>query len=361
MIEENKKIRVLIVDDSFFMRKLLIEILSSSNEIEVIGSAKNGLEAISEAKRLKPDVITMDYQMPNMNGAQATEEILKDSESFPAVIMLSAFTKEEAEETFESLRAGAVDFIVKPSGELSLDINKLKDKIIARIKMAAMAHVKKRKVLDEIVQKSFIKGKKRDDDIEESSVKIVVIGASTGGPPVIEDIIITFSQNFSAPILIVQHMPEHFTKSFAERLNKVSKIPVKEAEEGDLVRAGQIFIAPGGFHMKVQKRDDNKLEKFIHLTKEPAIHGLRPSIDVLMNSVAHNYVNQIIGVILTGMGSDGMEGMRAIKTVYGHTIVQAPETAVIDSMPRAVIDSGLADYILPPEEIMKKIVELSRL
>jgi two-component system chemotaxis response regulator CheB len=352
MIDGNKKIKVLIVDDSFFMRKLLRELLSLDDEIQVVGDAKDGAEAIGETVRLKPDVITMDYQMPKMDGARATEKILSGSEPLPAIIMLSAFAKEEAEETFKSLRAGAVDFILKPSGELSLDIDKVKQEIITKIKIAAKAHVRKHEVPRKRVQKK--------ENKEEVAIKVVVIGASTGGPPIVEDIVANFPSDLPVAVLVVQHMPEHFTKSFAERLNKMSRIPVKEAEEGDIIKIGHVFVAPGNFHMKVERRDNDKVsEKVVHLTKEPPEHGLRPAIDVLMRSAVHSYANQIVGVILTGMGEDGLAGMRAIKMAHGHTIVQEPETAVVDSMPKSVIAEGLADEILPPEEIAKKVVELS--
>ncbi|MDA2921773.1 chemotaxis response regulator protein-glutamate methylesterase [Patescibacteria group bacterium AH-259-L07] len=353
MGKNNNTIKVLIVDDSFFMRKLLRELLNSDAEIEVVGEAKDGVMAIEEAARLKPDVITMDYNMPKMDGAEATEKILSGSEPLPVVIMLSAYVREEAEEAFKSLRAGAVDFVLKPSGELSLDIDKVKQEIITKIKVAARAHVRKHKVLK-------IKARKKKPR-KETAAKAVIIGASTGGPPVVEDIIAGMPSNFSAAVLVVQHMPEHFTKTFAERLNKVSKIPVKEAEEGDIIKAGRVFIAPGGYHMKIEKMDTGKVfENVVHLTKELPKHGLRPAIDVLMFSAAHSYVNQTIGVVLTGMGDDGREGMRAIKTVHGHTIVQDPETAVVDFMPKAVIEEGLADEILPPSEIAEKIIELSK-
>ena len=352
MNEEKNKIRVLIVDDSFFMRKLLREILDSDSEIEVIGEAKNGAEAIGEASRLKPDVITMDYKMPKLNGAQATEKILEGPEPLPVIIMLSAYARKEAKETLKILRAGAVDFILKPSGELSLDIDKIKEEIIRKIKIASRAKIQRHKPL-RIKEKKSIKERK-------SAIKVVIIGASTGGPPVLENIISKLPSSLAAAVLVIQHMPAHFTKIFAERLSEISEIPVKEAEENDIIKIGQVIVARGGFQMKIKEENDGKIsKKMIYLTKEPGKYGLCPSIDVSMLSASRVYFNQIVGVILTGMGEDGLEGIKAIKAVHGYVIVQEPVTAVIDSMPKAIIKNGLADEILPPDKIAQRIVELS--
>ena len=350
-------IKVLVVDDSFFMRRLLREIINEDAQIEVIGEARDGVDAVEMAARLKPDVITMDYNMPKMNGPQAIYKILDGDGPLPAIIMVSAFTQEGAEETLKSLRAGAVDFIPKPSGELSLDIDKVADVIISKIKEASRAKIQKRNVPLEIVTK-----KESSIDEHNAAVKAVVIGASTGGPPVLEEIVRQLPVDLSFSILVVQHMPRYFTQTFAKRLNKISRIHVKEAVEGEVIRNGVVYIAPGDTHMELKRLENPQgpgVERTVHLNDEPLEEGLRPSINALMGSVAHAYASQAVGVILTGMGDDGKEGMRAIKAVLGRTIVQDPDTAVIESMPKAVINEGLADEILTPDKITKEIIKLN--
>ncbi len=349
------KIKVLIVDDSFFMRKLILELLSSDPSIIIVGEAKDGNEAIEMTDQYKPHVVTMDYNMPGMNGAETTAKILQDLDHQPSIIMLSVCTKEGADETLRSLRAGAVDFIAKPSGELSMDIDKVKDELLAKIKVAAEAHIQKSSEFDKKILSLAKKSK--------HASKVVVIGASTGGPPVLEDILTGLPADLKIAILVVQHMPEKFTKNFAERLDNIIAFNTKEAEEGDMIKTGTCLVAPGGKHMLVEIREEDdelESERIIHLTKEPPILGLRPSIDVLMKTVAHCFGNKTIGIILTGMGIDGTDGMRAIKKAGGYTITQTPETTVVDSMPKSIIKQGLAEEILNPVDITKKIIELSK-
>lgn len=344
-----EKIKVLIVDDSFFMRKLLRKLLDSDPDIEVVGEAKDGKMAIEEILKLKPDVVTMDYNMPKMTGAEATREILKRAERPPAILMLSAYTKEGAEETFESLRAGAVDFITKPSGELSLDIDEIKSEILEKVKIAAKARVKKFKRLKSKVVREIKK-------IKKGKAKAIVIGASTGGPPVVEDILSELPANLQATVFIVQHMPKYFTESFAQRLDRFSKLRVKEAKSGDIVENGVGFVAPGNFHMRLRQSDSKII---VQLTTEPPRYGLRPAIDITMISAGEIYGSNLIGIVLTGMGKDGTEGSAIIKKNGGYIIAQDPKTAAVASMPEAVIKEKLADEILPPEKIAKRIIELT--
>ena len=362
-MNKNNKIRVLVVDDSFFMRRLLRELINSHPEMEVVGEAKDGVEAIGQAINLKPDVITMDFNMPRLTGAEATGKILQEVEPLPVVLMVSAYTKEGAEETLESLRAGAVDFIQKPSGELSLDIDRIKDEIFEKIKMAAKARVRvSRKVEsrgagEAASAKGYGEPREKKKKIKVSLAKVIVIGASTGGPPIVEDIMAALPSDLPAAVIIVQHMPKYFTASFAERLDRISSLKIKEAEEKDEIKAGHGYVAPGDFHLEIKAKDNNS-GKIIHLSKGEPFHGLRPAIDVTMKSVAEHYKNNIIGIILTGMGEDGSQGMRTIKSAGGHTIVQEPETCVVDSMPSEVINNKMADEILKPEKIAKRIIEL---
>lgn len=354
-MHENKsgeKIKVLIVDDSFFMRKLLRELLEADPELEIVGEARDGTEAVGEVVRLSPDVVTMDYNMPRMNGAETIKHIFNATDRRPAVIMLSATTTQGAEETFACLRAGAIDYIVKPSGELSLDIETIGDEIIAKIKVASRAHIRKFEPIP------AFQGKKRKRN--ESSQMIVAIGASTGGPPVLEDIVSRLPGELNAAVLITQHMPPNFTRSFAERLDRVSELIIHEAVEGEEVKNGMGYVAPGGYHMVLRPmRDGDTVKNLIHLTLDPPVNNFRPSVDVMLRSVAENgCTNKCIGVILTGMGEDGREGMRALKAVGGHIFAQDPKTAAVGSMPNAVIGAGLADKVLPPEEISKMILRL---
>ncbi len=346
-----KKIRVLVADDSFFMRKVLRELLGYEFDIEVVGEAKDGAEAVKEAIRLKPNVITMDYNMPIADGAVATEEIMRAVDPPPAVIMLSAYAQKDAEATLKVLRAGAVDFILKPSGEVSVDLEKIKDELIAKIRAAAEATVKKYPELQSRLQV-------KKEIPAEIATKIVVIGASTGGPPLLENLIAELPTDLKAAVVVVQHMPAGFTRIFADRLNRNSKILVKEAEEGDLLRNGMVFVAPGDLNMTLSKAYEDPNKKIVHLSTEPADVTLRPSIDIFMMSAAHQYPRNMVSVLLTGMGDDGVEGLRGTKTIHGSTIAQDPSTAAIPSMPRAAIKEKLADEILKPDQIVNRLVQL---
>lgn len=349
------KIKILIADDSFFMRKLLARLLTNESDIEVVGEAKDGKEIVELAKHLRPDVITMDYNMPELNGAMATREILSDSNFHPAIIMLSAFTKEGAQETLECLHAGAVDFLQKPSGELSLDIDKVGDELLQKIRVAAHAHVRIRmeskKVYKPIpvLKKPLLNGRKK----EGVPKWLILIGASTGGPPVVEEILAHMHPNMDAAILIVQHMPPHFTKSFAQRLDKFTPFTVNEAKEGDKIVEGTVLVAPGDFHMKIQHAHNEQYS--VHLTQDPVVSGIRPSIDVLFFSAVKRWEGKIIAVELTGMGQDGLDGMHALKAAGAYVVVQDLHTAVVESMPGEVIRAGLADEILSPQAIAQYI------
>lgn len=349
-----EKIKVLIVDDSIFMRKLIKELLQSDSDIEVIGEANNGLEAVRSNESLHPDVITMDINMPEMDGAMATKTILKGTGHKPAVIIVSAFTEEGVKETLEGLRLGAIDFVSKPSGEISFNIDEIKDELISKIKIAFGA--KKTRHYDH----SFEKPVKITRIIAHPNA--VVIGASTGGPSLVEKIITSLPSSLQTTVFIVQHMPEKFSRNYVLLLNKNSAISVKEAEEGEVINSRVCYVASGGKHLQIENFQEEKKDilKIAHLTKEPKVSGYRPSIDVLMKSVAEKYKENTLGIILTGMGSDGMNGMRAIKDVGGYTITQSPETAVIDSMPMSVISKVGPDEILPPEKIISRLIELCK-
>lgn len=329
--------RVLVVDDSAFMRKVIADIINSDPLLEVVGTAVDGIDALGKISKLKPDVITLDVNMPRMDGLTTLKHIMERN-PLP-VIMLSNATQEGAEITFKALEMGAIDYIPKPSGELSLDIHKVKNELITKIKTAATAKitVHKRK-FHPIVRRP-----------QKFGTKVIAIGASTGGPPAIEEILSQLPENVP-PILIVQHMPPGFTKLFARRLNSFTKFAVKEAEEGDTIVPGQAFIAPGGYHMTVTK--DGK----IHLDEGPPIHGVKPAVDPMMETVADIYKSETIGVILTGMGRDGAIGMKKIKQYGGVTIAQDEGTSTVFGMPKAAIDEGCVDKILPLFQIPIELI-----
>ncbi len=348
---DSQKIKVLLVDDSFFMRGMLREILAQDTEIEVVGEAKDGEEAVELAERLKPDVVTMDFNMPKLNGAEATRRLLQKNGPVPAVLMISAYTKEGADETLQSLRAGAVDFVTKPSGELSLDIEIIADEIVRKIKIASQARVQTFK---------DIKARKKNKSTHFRAPKtVVVIGASTGGPPLVENILHELPGNLEAAVIVVQHMPKFFTESFARRINEISFLPAHEAVAGEELRAGMVYVAPGNFHISFTSfsKDGQKSALFFSLTPEKPHTGLS-SIDAAMMAIAQHFSGNVIAILLTGMGSDGLNGVATLKKTGAYVIAQDPETAAVESMPNAIIDAKLADVILPPAKIAKKIVEM---
>lgn len=350
----SNSIKVLIADDSFFMRKLLRTLLEGAGGIEVVGEAKDGQEVIGLAKHLAPDVITMDYNMPLVTGAVATEVIVSEVSPAPAIIMLSSYTKEGADETLVSLRAGAVDFVSKPSGEISLDIEKISDELIKKIRIAATARVLKGK--KEVLRKArVVPGAKRRDKLVPSW--LVVIGASTGGPPVLEEILTHIPADIQAAFLIVQHMPEVFTERFARRLDDVSDLEIHEAVNGDIVKEGSVLLAPGDFHMTLEKKNKGYI---VNLNKDEAVQGLRPSIDVLFSSVSKVWDGKLIVIELTGMGNDGSHSVQQLKKNGATVLVQSLETTVVESMPESFIELGVVDEILSPVKIAERIVSLTK-
>lgn len=341
------KIRVLVVDDSFLMRQIVSDIISSDPELEVIGKAKDGKEALEKVYELKPDVMTLDVNLPLLDGLGVLEEVMKKQPT--RVIMISAYTRVGATSTLRALELGAVDFIAKPSGEISLDLNKLRDEIINKIKLAAKVELEKfaGPVLPPL--------EAPPEDLKPSAMKkLVVIAASTGGPKAILDVMRDIPATLAAGFLIIQHMPIGFTLSFAERISWQSKIKAKEAEEGDVILPSKAYVAPAGYHMVVESVGD--LYK-IKLNKDQLVNFVRPAADVTMASVAEVCTKSLIAVVLTGMGKDSLEGVRKIKEKGGYVIVQDEKTSVVWGMPKVVYDAGLSDRVLPVSEIARAIVE----
>lgn len=348
------RIKVLVVDDSAFMRKIITDILATSSEIEVIGKAKNGQEAIEKVTLLRPDVVTMDIEMPVLDGLHALGYIM--SECPTRVIMLTAAESKHGDLTMTAFQYGAVDFIQKPSGSISLDMEKIKDDLIKKV--IAAAHVELHKL--GFIEEKLIKKEKTMSHVRTKVKKIIIIGSSTGGPRALQQVIPLLPSNLQAPVLVVQHMPAGFTKSLAERLNSQSMMRVKEAAEGDIIKPGTVLIAPGDFHMTVkQQKINGELSEVIALTKGDRVQGVRPSVDVLLESAAPIYGSNSVGVILTGMGSDGSEGIKKLKLAGGKVIAEDESTCVVYGMPRSVIEQNLADYILPINKIARSIEEIS--
>jgi two-component system chemotaxis response regulator CheB len=344
----NSKIRVLVVDDSFFMRKIISEIISAEPDLEVIDKAKDGREALEKILALKPDVVTMDVNIPGLDGTEVLKEVMLKQPT--RVIMLSAYTQPGASATIKALELGAVDFIAKPSGEVSLDLHKLKNEIISKVRLAS--RIELNKLLFTLKRPPLV-----EERVEGKPVlikKIVVIGASTGGPKAILGIMQHIPRDIPAAFLIVQHMPEGFTFSFAERISWQSGIKAKEAEDGDIVLAGKAFIAPAGYHMVLEKQNNKYIVK---LNQDALVNFVRPSIDVTLNSVADVFGKGAIAVILSGMGKDGLEGARKIKEKGGLIIVQDEATSVIWGMPKAVFEAGLANKVSPLFRIHETIIE----
>lgn len=343
------KIRVLIADDSAFMRRIISDLIDSDPELTVIDTARNGEDALKLIDRLNPDVITLDLEMPKLNGLETLKKIMSTSPK--PVVMISHLTQEGAKTTLECLDAGAMDFIPKPSGSISLDFAKVAEDLTEKIKMA-YNNFKPKKVR----RSSRIKRKKRR--IPKTSFStcckemVVALGTSSGGPRALKEVIPLLPENFPAGMIIVQHMPPGFTKSLADRLNMESKIRVKEAEEGDKIEPGLALLAPGDYHLEIKDGG------IVTLNKKPTLWGVRPCVDYMMETLAPLYQDRVIGVIMTGMGRDGANGMADIKKYGGQTIVQDEESCLVYGMPRAVVERDLADHILPLERIPRKIVQL---
>jgi two-component system chemotaxis response regulator CheB len=344
------KVKVLVVDDSFLMRRIISDIVNSDPHLEVVGKAKDGDEALEKIASLNPDVVTLDINLPVRNGIDVLNDIMRGNPT--KVIMLSAYTRAGASATIRALELGAVDFIAKPSGEISLGLEKLKNEIIAKIKLAANVD------LGKYLAAFRAAGAAQKEEEKVLGVrKLVIIGASTGGPKAILNIMRSIPGNIDAAFLIVQHMPKGFTLSFAERISWETGIRAKEAEEGDIVSNGKGFVAPAGSHMVLVK-NGNQVK--IKLTQDPPVNFVRPSIDVTMLSAVDIFGKDIIGVILTGMGKDGLEGAKKIKEAGGKLLIQDEESSVVWGMPGSVSKAGLTDGALPLSQIAEALIKSIR-
>ncbi|WP_409305443.1 chemotaxis response regulator protein-glutamate methylesterase [Peribacillus sp. SCS-155] len=360
-----KTAKVLIVDDSAFMRKLIVEFLSEDNRIEVVGTARNGEEAIKKIPQLKPDVVTLDVEMPVMDGLQALQ-IIMDQTPVP-VIMLSSTTRQGAENTLDAMSKGAFDFIAKPSGSISLDLHKIKSELVEKVLLATQADIrilqKSRKIVEKCIGEAAayckiepeitIEGK----DWHSGNKKIVLIGTSTGGPRALQTVLSSIPADIPAPILVVQHMPPGFTKSLASRLDSLCKIRVKEAENGEIIQKGTAYIAPGGYHLKIKKAG---LSLAISLEQSEPRNGHRPSVDVMLESAVQLPDYSKVAVIMTGMGSDGAKGLTELKkSGYTRAIAESANTSIVFGMPKAAIATSLVDSVADVDQIASTIMKYS--
>lgn len=355
----SKQIQVLIVDDSTFMRKSLSSMLTTDPRIAVAGMARNGEEAVQQVHQLNPDVVTLDVEIPGMNGIDALKRIM--AEHPVPVVMVSSLTSEGADDTLRALELGAVDYIPKQLGDVAIRIFDIRAELVAKIIAAAGAKGK-------ISHSSAASGpcptpnSSSRTSLTSHTVnvtrgsRLVAIGCSTGGPQALLDVLPAIPSDFPAGIVIVQHMPKNFTKPFADRMNARCSLEVKEAMDGDEVMPGRILIAPGGLQCRVKRK--SIMSTVIALSPNYEHHLHAPSVDVLMQSVASVYEERGIAVILTGMGHDGLEGMKAIKAAKGRTIAQDEKSCIVYGMPKAVVEAGYADKVIPLSGIVGEILNM---
>lgn len=349
----DRHVRVLVVDDSAYARLIIARNLAVDPEIEIAGMARNGNDAVDKIKNLRPDVVTLDIEMPVMDGMTALEKIMTDCPT--PVVMLSALTAEGADVTIRSLEIGAVDFFLKQS--LVSPIGEgYNGELISKVKNAARVDVAGVNARLKNIMAILQRGRRKEKPpVRNGQVdKVVIIGSSTGGPRALYEVVPNIPDDLPAAFLIVQHMPPKFTRSIAERLNELSRVTVKEAEAGDMIARGQALVAPGGYHMAVLPGGR------ISLNQDKPRCGLRPAVDVTMESAVRVYGSRCIGVVMTGMGSDGTYGCSMIKAAGGKVLAEDETTCVVYGMPRSVIEAGLADRIVPVQKIVDEIADLCR-
>jgi len=352
------KIRVLIVDDAVVVRKMLSDTMNLDPDIEVVGVAANGSICLQKIPQVNPDIVSLDIEMPEMNGLEALDKIREKWPKLP-VIMFSTLTQKGAVATLDALSKGATDYIAKPSKAKSLDegIELIKSGLIPKIK----AICSERSGLD--IPSNLPKPKPQIEDPEDPNkmkgvkrfhrVDVVTIGVSTGGPNALAELLPALPANFPVPIVLAQHMPPNFTKLLADRLNTKSELTIKECENGDILQPGHVYIAPGDYHMVIEQ---NRNDVVAHTNQAPQENSCRPAADVLFRSVAKVFGRNALAVVLTGMGQDGMHGCQHIQSRGGQVIVQDEASSVVWGMPGFVVKSKLADTVLPLNKIADEII-----
>jgi two-component system, chemotaxis family, protein-glutamate methylesterase/glutaminase len=355
-----KKFRVLVVDDSAFMCKVLESIFNADSQLQVVGRARDGREAITLSESLKPDVITMDLNMPHMDGLQATANIMTNNPR--PIVVVSSESKEGASSTLKALELGAVDFVTKPTSGIDLDMQSIKEDLVRKVRVAAkvrvvrtasrLANAIQAPPKNTISPAPFASSPSKSSSSENSDLRfpVVVLAASTGGPATVMRLAPGFTRDFPAAVILVQHMPAAFTTQYALQLTEFTSIRVKEAEPNESLQPGTFYICPGNQHLRVTSTGRMELD-----STSGRIEGYLPNIDVTMESVASFAGAMSIGVVLTGMGSDGARGARAIKNAGGLVIAQDEATSVIFGMPAEAIKAGIVDQVLGIDDIYAAI------
>jgi two-component system, chemotaxis family, protein-glutamate methylesterase/glutaminase len=364
MKASEKKIRVLVVDDSAFMCKVLQEIINSDPQMEVAGQARDGRDAIALADSLRPDVITMDLNMPHVDGLQATEMIM--SQNPRPIVIVSSESREGASSTLKALELGAIDFVSKPSSGIDLDMKNVGEELTRKLKLAAKVRVVRTATRSKLpaahgpMAAPISAAKSGGFDAQfGGKFPVVVIAASTGGPQAVMRVIASLPKDLSGAVILVLHMPPAFTKQFTVQLAEIAPLPVKEAESNEPVQQGMIYLCPGSHHLRVTPTGK------IALDSGARIDGYRPCADVALESAAAYSRALCIGVVLTGMGSDASKGVKAVKASGGHVLAQDEATSMIFGMPAEAIKTGVVDEVLPVDEISsaieKRIAKLARM
>ncbi len=353
MSSSSHKIRVMVVDDSALMRKLISDILTKDPELEVVTTAMDGLFALKKIPQVRPDVITLDLDMPRMDGLTALRYIVHDYQI--PVVLVSSLTTTGGNLTLQGLALGAVDFVTKPQDAISAHIHEIARELIWKVKIASRVSLKKvrRSAMAAAPVKPVAPVMKRTP--RGALKKVVAIGISTGGPNAISYMLPLLPEEFPAGILIVQHMPEGFTEMFANRLNQTCQLTVKEARDGDRLLPGTVLIAPGNKHLKVTRIHGQGVAV---LSSSPPVNGHRPSADVLFDSVSQEFGPNVIGVIMTGMGEDGARGLGRIKAAGGYTLAQDEETCVVFGMPKVAMEMGNVNEVSSLDNLADRLEAL---
>jgi two-component system, chemotaxis family, protein-glutamate methylesterase/glutaminase len=348
-----KKPRVVVVDDSAFMRKLITEMVQSSDEFEVVATAMNGEEGLREIRELDPDIVTLDIEMPVMDGLVALEQIMKTAPR-PVVMLSAAGSQKGADMTIRALELGAVEFVRKPSGPISIDLVTVKEQLIGALRAAAKTNLRG---LKSGLRRTPPKRPAQSPTTEAPSgpSRVVAIACSTGGPRALAEVIPHIPADLGLAVLVVQHMPKDFTRSLAQRLDLTSPMPVAEAVDNEPVAANRVYLAPGGMHMTVLNSPTGPL---IRLDSGAPVWGVRPAADPLFKSVASVFGKKAIGVILTGMGRDGAEGLKVLRAAGGVGVVQDEASSLIYGMPQAALAAGGADHVVAVTDIAKALVDI---
>ena len=351
-----KKIRVLIVDDSALMRKMLGDILSSDPRIEVVGTARDGQDGLEKVAALSPDVVTLDVEMPRKDGLSALEELMQ-TRPMP-VVMVSSLTQQGAEVTLKALSLGCVDFVGKPSGSISTNIQAVGAELIAKVVMASAARVRpaRREPPAPLPSSRPPQGSVSRPAGARARRETVAVAASTGGPVALQQLLSGLPGNFPLPIVVTQHMPRGFTASFAKRLDSASALTVVEGFEGLELKPGMVVIAPGGQHLLVRRRGTGT---FCELSDAPPVLSVKPSANIMFLSVADEFGGNVLGVVLTGMGRDGADGALVLHDKGARIIAESQETCVVYGMPKAAAEVGAVDELLPLSEIPEALIRNS--